>query len=271
MYYEYSYYNFSMKFCIVVNDGKKKAREIAADFVRELEERNLEYYYFDGSIPLGTSAAVVFGGDGTILKFIRTGVVNVPVLGINCGKMGFLAEAQRPASEYVDKLVRGEYELDKRKLLRIDCQGEIYYALNEVVLGRADSINLVDIEVATDEDSLDRYRADGVIVATPTGSTAYSLSAGGPVLSPKVPAYIVTPVCPHGLHSRPIVISDDEVINVTAKTVGNCIVVIDGVSVTSSENGLSLRVSTDGKCASFIRTEKRSFYKTMLNKMTKEG
>ena len=260
-----------MKLCIVINDGKKKAREIAGEFMDELTARSIDFYVFSGVLAEGTTAAVVFGGDGTILKFIRTGIVDVPVLGINCGKMGFLAETARPASETIDKLLRGEYSIDERKLLRVDCGGEVYYALNEVVLGRADSINLVDVEISTDEGSLDMYRADGVIVATPTGSTAYSLSAGGPVLSPKVPAYVVTPVCPHSLHSRPMVLSDDEVINVSVRTSGKCIAVIDGANVLSSMDGFDIRVSTDGKCAAFIRTEKRSFYKTMLNKMTKEG
>ena len=260
-----------MKFCIVLNDGKKKARDMAKEFIDELNAQGYSHYAFSGSIEEDTSVAVVFGGDGTILKFIRSGVADVPVLGINCGNMGFLAEKARPAKEYIDKIVRGEYVLDKRKLLCVSCCGERYYALNEVVLGRADSINLVDVEISTSEDSLDMYRADGVIIATPTGSTAYSLSAGGPVVSPKVNAYIVTPICPHSLHSRPMVMPDDEVIIVTAKTTGKCIVVIDGVNVLSSEDEMALRVTTDGKCASFIRTEKRSFYKTMLNKMTKEG
>ena len=263
------YYNFSMKFCIVINKTKRKAKELAKDFIAEVERRGHSSYYYAGTILPDTSFAVVFGGDGTILKFIRASSVTIPVLGINCGHMGFLAEAGSSVSEYVDKLLSGDFIADKRKLLRVDCEDESFFALNEVVLGRADSINLMDIEVSTDEGSLDRYRADGVIVATPTGSTAYSLSAGGPVLSPRVPAYIVTPICPHSLHSRPIVLSDKETIRLAAKSVGKCIVVVDGVKVRSQEKECFLTVSIKDACATFVRIHKRNFYKTMLNKFTK--
>ena len=105
VYDEYSRYNCIMKLCIVINDGKKKARDMASEFIKEATDRSIEHYVFSGEISEGTNAAVVFGGDGTILKFIRTGIVNVPVLGINCGKVGFLAESARPASETLDKLV----------------------------------------------------------------------------------------------------------------------------------------------------------------------
>lgn len=265
-----SYYNLNMKFCIVVNETKKKALELAKEFTAEIEARGLSHYPYQGEILPDTSFAVVFGGDGTILKFIRsTSALDVPVLGINCGKMGFLAEGGDSVAEYIEKLCNGEYDLDCRKLLRVECDGDIFYALNEVVLGRADSINLMDLELFVDNNSLDRYRADGVIVSTPTGSTAYSLSAGGPVLSPTVPAYVVTPICPHSLHSRPIVLSDSETVTISAKNVGKCIVVVDGVNVLSHENGCTLSASMDGRNASFVRTHKRSFYKTMLSKFTK--
>ena len=261
------YYNLCMNFCIVINKTKRKAQDLAQEFIAKAEGLGNRCYVYSGTITAGTDVAVVFGGDGTILKFIRSSRVEIPVLGINCGHMGFLAEAGKSVDEYLGRLLTGDYSVDKRKLLSVQCGDETFYALNEVVLGRADTINLMDIEVSTDEGSLDRYRADGVIVATPTGSTAYSLSAGGPVLSPRVPAYIVTPVCPHSLHSRPIVLSDSEVIRLSAKSVGKCIVVVDGVNVISAENECDLIVSAQDNYASFIRMEKRSFYKTMLNKL----
>ena len=262
-----SYYNLDMKFCIVINKTKRKAQDLAKEFITRAEELGNVCYVFSGHILADTDVAVVFGGDGTILKFIRSSRVEIPVLGINCGYMGFLAEAGGSVEEYLGRLLSGDYVTDKRELLSVRCGDKTFYALNEVVLGRADTINLMDIEVSTDEGSLDRYRADGVIVATPTGSTAYSLSAGGPVLSPRVPAYIVTPICPHSLHSRPIVLSDSDVIRLSAKSVGKCIVVVDGVNVLSRDEECELIVSAQEKYASFIRMEKRSFYKTMLNKL----
>ena len=269
VFYEYLFYNFNMKFCLVINDTKPFAREFADDFVAELLKRDFAYYRFDGSIEEGTDFAVVFGGDGTILKFVRSARVTIPVLGVNCGKMGFLAESGKSAAEYLDELVNGNYLLDKRCFLEVDCLGEKYYALNEVVIGRADTINLMNVIIDTENGSLDNYRADGVIISTPTGSTAYSLSAGGPVLSPKVPAFVVTPICPHSLHSKSIVLPNEEIVDITASTVGKCVVVVDGVNVLTTEESVRVRVTGSNEGVSFVRIDKRSFYSIMLSKFAK--
>ena len=188
------------------------------------------------------------------------------------GNLGYLTECGVNELETVlDYVIKGQFKVEKRFLLSASFASRNYYALNEVLLSRGTRLNTLPISVYLDDEFTQTFCGDGVMVSTPTGSTAYSLSAGGPILSPDVSAYLVTPVCPHSLHSRPMVISDDEVINVSVKTNGKSIVVIDGVNVLSSTDGFDVRVSMDGKCAAFIRTEKRSFYKTMLNKMTKEG
>ena len=263
------YYNCNMKYCIFVNQTKEKAVGLADLFVAELTKRKIDYYLYDGIVEEGTSFVVVFGGDGTILKFVRGNQVSVPILGIHCGNMGFLAESGKPMSAYIDDLAAGNYELDQRTLLKAECDGESYYALNEIVLGRSDSINLMHFEISVNGASLDRYGADGVIVSTPTGSTAYSLSAGGPVLSPKVPAFIVTPVCPHSLHSRPIVLSDEEEISISGSTQGRCVLVADGMKVKTADDALSVKVTKSPEVVSFVRIDKRSFYSIMLSKFTK--
>ena len=258
-----------MKYCLVINKTKPLAQEFAQGFIDELQKRDFTYYLFNGSIEPSTDFAVVFGGDGTILKFIRSSSVGVPVLGINCGKMGFLAESGKSASEYIDELVKGNYNLDRRCFLEVECQGETYYALNEVVIGRADTINLMDIKIDTADVSLDHYRADGVIVSTPTGSTAYSLSAGGPVLSPKVPAFLVTPICPHSLQSKAIVLSREEIVDIEASTGGKCAVVVDGINVLTADACVRVRVTGSSKGVDFVRIDKRSFYSIMLSKFAK--
>ena len=269
VFYEYLFYNCIMKFCLVVNNTKPLAQEFAKSFIEELKARSFEYYLFDGVIGEGTDFAVVFGGDGTILKFVRNARVTVPVLGVNFGKMGFLAESGKAAGEYIDELVKKNYELDKRCFLEVDCLGKKYYALNEVVIGRSDTINLMDIDIKTDSGSLDRYRADGVIVCTPTGSTAYSLSAGGPVLSPKVPAFVVTPICPHSLHSKAIVLPNEEAVEIEAVSGGKCVVVVDGINVLTTDNSVKVRVSGSNEGISFVRIDRRSFYSIMLSKFAK--
>ena len=269
VFYEYLFYNCIMKFCLVVNNTKPLAQEFAKSFIEELKARSFEYYLFDGVIGEGTDFAVVFGGDGTILKFVRNARVTVPVLGVNFGKMGFLAESGKSAGEYLDDLAQKNYNLDKRCFLEVECLGKKYYALNEVVIGRADTINLMDIGIDVNGCMLDEYRADGVIVSTPTGSTAYSLSAGGPVLSPKVPAFIVTPVCPHSLHSKAIVLPNEEAVEIQASTAGTCVVVVDGLNVLTVDNSVRVRVAGSNEGVSFVRIDKRSFYSIMLSKFAK--
>ena len=258
-----------MKFCLIINQSKPLAQEFAKEFISELDHRGFEYYLFDNMILPNTDFAVVFGGDGTILKFVRGAHPTVPVLGINCGNMGFLAESGKTACEYLDEIVKGNYDLDNRFFLKVEALGKTYYALNEVVVGRSDTINLMQISVTTPAGSLDHYRADGVIVASPTGSTAYSLSAGGPVLSPRVPAFVVTPICPHSLQSRPIVLPCDEQIEISASTAGKCVVVVDGLTVCTSDKYISIKVCGSPECVSFVRIDKRGFYSIMLSKFAK--
>ena len=258
-----------MKCCLVINESKTHAQEFAKEFICELESRGYLYYVFKGEILDSTDYVVVFGGDGTILKFIRAIRVSIPVLGINCGNMGFLAETGKTPSEYVDALADKTFDIDERHYLEIECKGETYYALNEVVLGRADTIKLMDIDVSTESGVLDHYRADGVIVSTPTGSTAYSLSAGGPVLSPKVPAYLVTPICPHSLQSRAIVLPKEEKVDISVSCAGKCVIVVDGANVMTFENQGKIRVVGSRESVSFVRIDKRSFYTIMLSKFAK--
>ncbi|MBO4473261.1 MAG: NAD(+)/NADH kinase [Clostridia bacterium] len=260
-----------MKLCLIVNDSKPLAKKLAAEFEKKATEKGILSYYYDGALGEGTDFAVVFGGDGTILKFIRGAEVTVPILGINCGKMGFLAESGSSPDEYLDRLQTGRFTLDDRRFLRVDLDGgETVYALNEVVLGRENTINLMDITVSiSDKGALESFRADGVIVSTPTGSTAYSLSAGGPVLSPRVPAFIVTPICPHDLQSRPIVLPESDLISITASSAGKCAVVADGITVASYNEPTKLSVSVSDRKVSFVRMDDRSFYEVMLSKFSR--
>ena len=260
-----------MKLCLIVNDSKPLAKKLATEFEQKAREKACFSYYYDGLLEQGTDFAVVFGGDGTILKFVRGAEVTVPVLGINCGKMGFLAESGGSPEEYLDRLLLGRYLLDDRRFLRVDLEGgETVYALNEVVLGRENTINLMDITVSIGEKGiLESFRADGVIVSTPTGSTAYSLSAGGPVLSPRVPAFIVTPICPHDLQSRPIVLPESDLVCISASSAGRSAVVADGITVAVYNEPTKLTVSVSDRKVSFVRMDERSFYEVMLSKFSR--
>jgi NAD+ kinase len=162
-------------------------------------------------------ALISIGGDGTILKaatFIRD--KNIPIIGINAGRLGFLATVQYENIEVLlEKLIRKDYIISKRSLLSVrtfpeyDNFKELDFALNEVTVARKDTTSMITIDTLLNNEYLTSYWADGLIISTPTGSTGYSLSCGGPVLTPEVASLVVTPMAPHNLNARPLVITDD--------------------------------------------------------------
>ncbi len=161
---------------------------------------------------------ICLGGDGTMLDalaFIRNS--GIPVLGINTGRLGFLAAvASNEVVEAVDALLHKKYSLDKRSLLKVnstnDVFGSVNYALNELTILKKDSSAMMTIHTYINGDFLNSYWADGLIISTPTGSTAYSLSCGGPIMVPDSKSFIITPISPHNLNVRPLIISDDSIV-----------------------------------------------------------
>jgi len=154
---------------------------------------------------------VTVGGDGTILHAARCSIgCAKPLLGINVGRVGFLATVEADEMEKLERLVHGAYSLDRRSLLSVSVSGQNRFrqtALNDVVICKASPFRTIDIEIFCDDIPVGRYMGDGVAIATPTGSTAYSLSAGGPVLDAHIAGIVVTPICAHSLHSPPMVFS----------------------------------------------------------------
>lgn len=154
---------------------------------------------------------VTVGGDGTILHAARQSLgYDKPLLGVNIGRMGFLATVEAYEMEKLGRLVRGEYILDKRAILSVSVNGQNRFhqtALNDVVISKSGISQTVDVEIFCDDILVNRYQGDGVVIATPTGSTAYSLSAGGPVLDAHIAGLVVTPICAHSLHSPSMVFS----------------------------------------------------------------
>ncbi|HZY79259.1 MAG TPA: NAD kinase [Cyclobacteriaceae bacterium] len=155
------------------------------------------------------------GGDGTLLESVTyVGKSGVPILGINTGRMGFLATTHRnDVNQAIDDLLEGNFEIDERSLLRLSSNEDLFdhmpFALNDLTIMKKDSSSMITVHVHVDGELLNSYWADGIIVATPTGSTGYSLSCGGPLVYPKSDSFVITPVSPHNLTARPIVISDN--------------------------------------------------------------
>lgn len=210
---------------------------------------------------------LVFGGDGTMLYAAKRS--DAPVLGVNLGNVGFLAELESDVSPAVlIDAIKSDKVLE-RFMLTAKCGQNSAVALNETVIKSA-TARPVSIKLYIDDEYVDSYHSDGLIVSTPTGSTAYSLSAGGPVLAPELDAIIVNPVCPHSLHSRPLVVSSSSKIKLTVLD-GEANLVVDGDIVDTISAGKDVFVEKSAKNACFIVADGRNFYKKLLQKMNRWG
>jgi NAD+ kinase len=213
------------------------------------------------------------GGDGTFLEtvsFVRDSTI--PILGINTGRLGFLANvAKTEISEAIDSLARKKFTVEKRALLSVtkpeNLFGEVNYGLNEITILKKDSSAMVTIHTYINGDYLNSYFADGLIVATPTGSTAYSLSCGGPLVMPGSQNFVITPIAPHNLNVRPLVISDNNII--TLKVEGrspNYLVSLDSRSETIDDS-TELTLKKADFYIHLIKLENQHFFNTIRNKL----
>lgn len=220
-------------------------------------------------------AVIALGGDGTILHCAkRAAAFGKPVLGINSGRLGFVAGLELNELSELSRLVSGDYEVEQRMLLDItvrSADGEAYgCALNEAVVSRGALSRMVEIDVRSGDESVVMYQADGVIVATPTGSTAYSLSAGGPMVDPTLDCLLLTPICPHSLYARPHLFHRDACLTLTPgyrKDVP-VFVTVDGEEAIPVPQGGVVEVKRSEKTAALIRLKRQSFYKTLSQKLT---
>jgi len=170
-----------------------------------------------GDLPEKVDIVIVLGGDGTLLSVAHLAAPkNVPVLGVNLGSLGFLTEV--PLNEMfltLDSLLEGNKEIiSRRRLLEAKAKGKIYYCLNDVVINKGALARMIQFTIWIDDKEIATLRADGLIISTPTGSTGYSLAAGGPIIKPHIPAIIIAPICPHTLSFRPMIVSADSKIRV---------------------------------------------------------
>ena len=189
--------------------------------------------------------AIVLGGDGTFISVARQLAPHgVPIIGVNQGRLGFLTDltlTNLPTS--LPRLLAGEYREERRALLSVTsslANATQHLAVNDVVVNRGGATSLVDLEISLNDRFAYGFRADGVIVATPTGSTAYALSAGGPIMAPFVNAFIIVPIAPHALTNRPIVVADDSVIRITVARAREALASIDGHHVIPLNEGDSV-------------------------------
>lgn len=219
---------------------------------------------------------VVLGGDGTILEAARRASVReTPILGINLGRLGYMAELELNDLSLLDRLFDGSYTLENRSMMRVELLskgGELRsfcYALNDAVISNGSVSRLVDLELFEGGDLVTSYRADGLIVATPTGSTAYSMSAGGSIVDPRVACFCVTPICPHSFVARPLIFSDSSVLEIRNVCVREKMLylTVDGRMNFELHLNQTVRITKAAISTKLVRIKNCGFYKRLRNKM----
>ncbi len=230
-------------------------------------------------IPEGTQCILVIGGDGTILAAARMLVGNtIPLLGINLGTLGFLADVNlADLSKTLDLLLKDQYQVENRIMLTAEVykQGEkaaTYIALNDFNINRFGASRVIGLKVGINGSVIDCYRADGVIVCTPTGSTGYNLSAGGPIINPTCKNFVITPICPHSLTARSIVLAKEDVVTVEVEQIRSnikeeAIISFDGREGLSIVPGDQVKIYKSQEVTPFIKATEVSFVQILKEKL----
>lgn len=282
-----------MKFVIFGNTYQAKKSSHAKELFRLLEKHRAElyicrdfYHFLTNDLKLEIKDATLFdgdhfeadmvisiGGDGTFLKAAgRVGRKNIPILGINTGRLGFLADVSpEEMEETFNEIHKGQYNVEERSVLQLSSNKKkmeiLPYALNDIAILKRDSSSMITIHTSINDAYLATYQADGLIIATPTGSTAYSLSVGGPIIVPHSNTIAITPVAPHSLNIRPIVIRDDWKITLDVESRShNFLVSIDGSSESFTEND-RITINRADYTIKVVKRLNHVFFDTLRSKM----
>lgn len=285
------------KFCIITNKDKDKDYSLAVEIEQLLGELGAgcvvlpneavitsgrESFTQVEKIPADTQCAIVLGGDGTMIQaandLLHTGI---PILGVNIGTLGFLTEVERQnLLPSLGQLVAGDYGVENRILLkgqihRADALEDAGYALNDFVVSKRGMCRLISVDVYINDEWVDRYRADGLIAATPTGSTGYNLSAGGPVLAPSIHSLVITPICAHSLNKRSLVVSAGDSLRFEIGkskeiAVDEAAVFADGRVLAPLESGDYIELTVPKEESRFVKLTKVSFFEKMRGKLNGE-
>ncbi|RMB57164.1 NAD kinase [Dokdonia sinensis] len=247
------------------------------ELIHKNENINKKYSHFSTFEELDKSYNLFFsiGGDGTMLRtvtYIRD--LDIPIVGINTGRLGFLATIKKEAIEKsVLQILKSNYSLSERSLLSVKVEGnaEIFgdmdFALNEIAVNRKNTTSMISVETHINGEPLTHYWADGLIVATPTGSTGYSLSCGGPVIAPLTSSFVLTPIAPHNLNARPLVIPDNSIITLTVSGREEQHLISLDSRITTLDNDTTITIQKSPFTVKLITLEDESFLKTLRKKL----
>ncbi|MBQ5447023.1 MAG: NAD(+)/NADH kinase [Lachnospiraceae bacterium] len=283
------------KFYIISNTVKDKDNLVTSKLIKSLKKHGLEYNlrdetgtkkgsynfkYTDASkIDKDTDCIIVIGGDGTLIQAARDlAVIDIPIIGINLGYLGYLAEVEPDGiDEMISMIENNNFKIESRIMLTGDIyrDGKLIYediSLNDIVCSRSSVLKIIDFKVYVNDEFLNLYSADGIIISTPTGSTAYNLSAGGPIVEPGANIIVITPICNHNLGSRSIVLSADSNIKIEIcedrhNENNKTALYFDGETLFELAKGDVIKIRKSKLCTRIMKLNRRSFVEVLHNKM----
>ena len=286
-----------MKIAIYGQKYKEETKPYLTKLLKHLKKRGVEvifefYYYQEfkkhfekelcfetflnhNDLPSDTNYFITIGGDGTILRaitYVRDS--NIPIIGVNTGRLGFLSTIQKDEiKNAIDQLLNKKYQIMERLVLRLKLIPEILdtddfqYAINEITVSRKNTTSMITVNTYLDDEFLTSYWADGLIIATPTGSTSYSLSCGGPILMPQAKNMVLTPIAPHNLNTRPLIIPNDTKIKLTVNGHENLFLISLDSRVTTINNQTEVHIEKAPFTIKTVMMEGQSFFKTLRSKL----
>ena len=266
---------------IILKKGFKKPREIGEEIINWFSEKGVKAVV--DKVTKDLDILIILGGDGTLLHIAdKASRYEIPVMGINLGGLGFLtAVSVKERFEALELLLQGKMKVEKRLLLKTRLLGgsetetrsdNYLYALNDVVISKGDIEQIVNLRTWSDQEFITTYRADGLIFSTPTGSTAYNLSSGGPIVQPQLPCILVTPICPFMLESRPVLLSADvTLITQLAEKADNVKVIVDGRFTWKMVKNSRLEVKTASNPLYLISMPQKGYFEILRNKLNWGG
>ncbi len=273
-----------MRFGIYSNLTRDKNGKATLGLIKLLESKGLCFAVSQDLIALGgnhnyldnaslaefSDILIIFGGDGTILRIAKECIkYNCAIFAVNFGNVGFLTEIEYgKLAEAIDCIINGKVKYEKRAFIEIEYKNKKHYALNEIIIHRGTETKMIHLDITINGVLVDKLRADGLIISSPTGSTAYSLSAGGPIVTPDVNAFIVTPICAHSFYSRPFVVSQNNIIELHLSKVNtSASISVDGEEVGKMYINDNLSIKSSEYKVKFLRLDSYNFFDNIVQKL----
>lgn len=251
---------------------------MTADLSEKYSDKDIAFFESHEVLIQKCDAVVTIGGDGTIIHAAKHAAnFEKPLLGINMGRLGFVAELEPNELPMLERLFSGDYNVEKRQMLKVTLKSKSgsksFFALNDAVISRGSMTKIIDLDVWLKKSYICHYCADGLIVATPTGSSAYALSAGGPVIEPSMSCILMTPICSHSLFSRPVLFnpSSEILVNAASREDTDLTLTIDGETTIPITADDTVVITTAEIYAELIVLKDKTFYRVLSDKFTERG